>query len=239
MAPDRASPNFSPRQRNYTEQDVSLLVIHYTGMESCSAALDRLCDPAAEVSAHYVIDEDGCLHQLVAEDQKAWHAGRSYWRGISDVNDASIGIELVNPGHEWGYRPFPERQISRLIRICNDLSESYQIPPWGIVGHSDVAPGRKNDPGELFPWPELAFSGLGIWPSEIDYDPSVNPWADLALIGYACPNDPNQGSEILIPKTAEKDVVTAFQRRFLPNCMSGVLDQRTLQRIRCIAANFC
>jgi N-acetylmuramoyl-L-alanine amidase len=134
----------------------SLVVLHYTGMRTATDALERMCNPAAEVSAHYMIDEDGTVTQLVDEEHRAWHAGRSSWRGETDVNSASIGIELVNPGHEFGYRPFPEVQIEALLPLLSDIVQRRAIAPANVVGHSDVAPARKQDPGELFPWERLA-----------------------------------------------------------------------------------
>jgi N-acetylmuramoyl-L-alanine amidase len=154
---DSPSPNWNERKL-----PVSLVVLHYTGMETAQAALARMCDPAAEVSAHYMIEEDGTVHRLVAEEHRAWHAGRSYWRGITDINSASIGIELVNPGHEHGYRPFPEAQMEALIPLLAGIMARHNIDPAGVLGHSDVAPARKEDPGELFEWEVLARYGLAL-----------------------------------------------------------------------------
>ena len=212
-----------------------MLVLHYTGMESCSQALDQLCDPASKVSAHVLIDEDGTFHRLIGDEYRAWHAGTAYWRGISDVNSASIGIELANPGHEYGYRPFPEAQIKVLIDVCRQMINEYGIPGWGVVGHSDIAPSLKTDPGELFPWQRLAKAGLGLWPDTTDFDKSNDPWTDLAKIGYAVPGDINRGSTILAPETAQTDIVSSFQRRFRPAHISGALDSETLRLITAIA----
>ncbi|MEO5866412.1 MAG: N-acetylmuramoyl-L-alanine amidase, partial [Sphingomonas sp.] len=148
---DQPSPNFDDRLL-----PVSMIVLHYTGMQDARSAIDRLCDPAAKVSAHYVVDEDGSIHRLVGEDKRAWHAGRSRWRGVEDVNSASVGIEIVNPGHEFGYRPFAEEQIDALIPLVAEIKERHGITRGNVVGHSDVAPSRKQDPGELFPWARLA-----------------------------------------------------------------------------------
>jgi N-acetylmuramoyl-L-alanine amidase len=139
-----------------------MVVLHYTGMQTMQEALDRLCDPAAEVSAHYLIDEDGTVIRLVPEEKRAWHAGRSYWRGITDVNSASIGIEIVNPGHEFGYRPFTDAQMESLIPLLSSIMARHNIEPANVVGHSDVAPARKQDPGELFEWELLARYGLAL-----------------------------------------------------------------------------
>lgn len=144
------SPNFTARRGGH--EIPSMIIIHYTGMKTGQEALERLCDPEAQVSAHYVIEENGDIYQLVDDDKRAWHAGASEWQGETDINSASIGIELVNPGHEWGYRDFPDVQIEALIELSKDLVERYGIPVERILGHSDVAPGRKQDPGELFPW---------------------------------------------------------------------------------------
>ena len=152
---DRPSPNWDSRGG----MPVDMLVLHYTGMPSGEAALARMCDPAAKVSAHYMIDENGTVHALVPEEMRAWHAGVSYWAGARDINARSIGIELVNPGHEFGYRAFPEGQIAALIELASGILTRHPIAAWRVLGHSDVAPMRKDDPGELFPWPELARQG--------------------------------------------------------------------------------
>ena len=197
-----------------------MLVLHYTGMETASAALDRLCDPVAEVSAHYVIEEDGSLWSLVPETQRAWHAGASFWRGETDVNSASIGIEIVNPGHEFGYRPFPDAQMRTVEALAAEILARHPIPPCNVVGHSDVAPRRKQDPGELFDWRRLARAGVGLWPVKIG-DPSAAPEADLARIGYELDD---------LAAT-----VTAFQRRFRPSRVDGLLDEETRSRIAAVA----
>ena len=202
------SPNFGPRRNGPL---VDLLVLHYTGMASAAEALARLCDPAAEVSAHYLIDEDGTVHALVDEAMRAWHAGRGWWRGETDVNSRSIGIELVNPGHEFGYRPFPATQIAALTALAAGILARHPIPPRNVVGHADVAPGRKRDPGELFPWRELAAAGIGLWPA-----PAVagsDPMAMLAAHGYDI--------------TDAGAAIAAFQRHFRPARVDGVIDAET------------
>ncbi|WP_230770251.1 N-acetylmuramoyl-L-alanine amidase [Sphingomonas sp. Leaf4] len=191
-----------------------MLVLHYTGMIDAASAIARLTDPNAEVSAHYVIEEDGCIHRLVAEDKRAWHAGKSHWRGITDVNSASIGIELVNPGHEWGYRGFPDAQIGALIPLLHAIKERHGITRGNVVGHSDIAPARKDDPGELFPWGKLARLRLALpRPAKGLMDPG---WSDagflLALERF--------GYDV----TDEVAAVTAFQRRFRPEVIDGVVD---------------
>ena len=154
---EQPSPNWNER-----ELPVSMVVLHYTGMQTADEALARLCDPAAKVSAHYLIDEDGTVTSLVPEEKRAWHAGNSYWRGITDVNSASVGIELANPGHEWGYRPFPEAQMEALLPLLANIMDRHDIPRGNVVGHSDVAPARKLDPGELFDWERLARLRLAL-----------------------------------------------------------------------------
>ncbi|OKH88213.1 hypothetical protein LF95_16310 [Thalassospira sp. TSL5-1] len=162
------SPNFGERPADST---IDMLVLHYTGMPSGEMALERMCDPASQVSAHYMIEEDGCIYQLVAETKRAWHAGRGQWRGCSDVNSRSIGIEIVNPGHEFGYRPFAVQQIDALKALCKAILARHDIPAHHIIAHSDMAPDRKEDPGELFPWQQLAAEGIGLWPDE----EAINP----------------------------------------------------------------
>ncbi len=153
------SPNYDNRTK-----PISVLVMHYTGMKTGAAALDRLCESAAKVSAHYCIEEDGTLHKLVEESHRAWHAGLGCWQGETDVNNISIGIELVNKGHKYGYTTFPDEQINQLIDLSQRIIEKYAINPDNIIGHSDLAPDRKEDPGELFPWKHLAQQGIGLYP---------------------------------------------------------------------------
>jgi N-acetylmuramoyl-L-alanine amidase len=200
----RPSPNHDDRGG----AAVDMLVLHYTGMRTAEAALARLCDPAAKVSAHYTVDEDGAVYAHVPEDRRAWHAGISHWAGVSNVNARSIGIELVNPGHEFGYCEFPEAQIAALIGLCNGVLSRHSIPPARVLGHSDVAPARKEDPGELFSWATLAKAGIGLWSERIASD--LGPEA-LARYGYdlAAPQD---------------KVITAFQRHFRPQKLDGKWD---------------
>ena len=205
---ERPSPNCGPRPDGIP---VDTLVLHYTGMKSAEEALARLCDPAAKVSAHYCVDEDGAITRLVAEDQRAWHAGIAYWRGETDINARSIGIELVNPGHEFGYRPFPEVQITALTLIASAILRRHPITPRNVVGHSDIAPSRKQDPGELFDWPRLARVGIGLWPESVPAKPEDVPMM-LAEYGY---------------RSEEEGVVAAFQRHFRPSRIDGVADEET------------
>ena len=191
-AMERCSPNHGPRPK---PARIDMLVLHYTGMVSAAAALERLCDPDARVSAHYVIEENGAIWRLVPEALQAFHAGRSCWAGSSNLNELSIGIEIVNPGHEWGYRPFPEEQMVALERLSGTLLSRFLIPPDRVVGHSDIAPDRKSDPGELFDWPRLARAGIGTWPEPaadlahrrgrgVGVVERAGALADLAAIGY-------------------------------------------------------
>lgn len=203
------SPNWNERQA-----PVSMLVLHYTGMRTADEALARLCDPAAEVSAHYLVDEDGTVTRLVAEDKRAWHAGRSYWRGITDVNSASIGIELVNPGHEFGYRPFTDAQMEALIPLAAAIKQRHDIPRANVVGHSDVAPSRKLDPGELFDWEMLGACDLALRTPDITLGmPFDNDGAFMLALE-------RWGYDISEPEPA----VAAFQRRWRPRMVNGQVD---------------
>jgi N-acetylmuramoyl-L-alanine amidase len=204
----------TPNQDERGGAAVDMLVLHYTGMASADAALARLCDPAAKVSAHYAIDEDGTVYAMVPEARRAWHAGISYWAGARDINARSIGIELVNPGHEFGYRAFGEPQIAALITLCHGILARHPIPPWRVLGHSDVAPARKDDPGELFPWAGLAEAGIGIWPIRGEDPGEVAVPALLTRYGY----DPDAPPE---------KIVTAFQRHFRPSRVDGMADDET------------
>lgn len=216
----RLSPNHNARPAGGA---VDTLVLHYTGMRSCAAALDRLCDPVAKVSAHYLIDENGAVHALVPEDRRAWHAGAAFWRGARDVNGHSIGIELVNPGHEFGYRPFPEDQMKTLIGLCADILARHPIAPRNVVGHSDVAPTRKRDPGEKFDWPRLADRGIGLWPGSAA--PRALPEGEvLVLLGTYGYDTGAGGAE-------GAAAITAFQRHFRPTRVDGVADPDTAGRL--------
>lgn len=203
------SPNFEARQ-GYKEP--AYIVLHYTGMPTAQAALERLCAPESKVSAHLLIEENGRIHHLVDEEYRAWHAGRSYWQGERDLNSASIGIELVNPGHACGYRPFPQAQIKRLAQYCRDIMLRYDIPSANILAHSDIAPDRKTDPGELFPWQDLAAQGIGLWPApqEMDYQAAE----DLILNASALRE---QFTAFGYNPEPEFDVILqAFHRRYYP-----------------------
>ena len=206
---DSPSPNFDAR-----DSGISMVVLHYTGMVDADSAIARLCDPEARVSCHYLIAEDGRILRMVAEEDRAWHAGRSCWRGVRAVNDCSVGIEIVNPGHEYGYRPFTEPQMEALLPLLAGIVGRHRVPPANVVGHSDVAPGRKQDPGELFDWARLAKHGLAIArPTRSLIDPH---WTDggflLALERW--------GYDVHEALPA----ITAFQRRFRPELIDGIVD---------------
>jgi N-acetylmuramoyl-L-alanine amidase len=206
---DSPSPNFDAR-----DSGISMVVLHYTGMRDAESAIARLRDPEARVSCHYLIAEDGQILRMVAEEDRAWHAGLSYWRGVHGVNACSIGIEIVNPGHEFGYRPFTEQQMEALLPLLAGIVERHGVVPANVVGHSDVAPARKQDPGELFDWARLAGHGLAIArPTRGLIDPH---WTDGGFVlalerwGYGV-------------HEAEPAII-AFQRRFRPELLDGIID---------------
>lgn len=207
---DEPSPNQDDR-----DEAVDMLVMHYTGMPTGRAALDLLKSPRAKVSSHYVVDENGAVYCLVPEGKRAWHAGVSFWRGRSMLNDTSIGIEIVNPGHAWGYRPFPAVQMQAVLSLSQGIIARHNILARNVVAHSDIAPNRKQDPGELFGWSFLAAHGVGLWTEA--FAPSVDWRADLAMIGY----------DMSLP---ERDVLFAFQRHFLPQHLTGEADTPTKER---------
>jgi N-acetylmuramoyl-L-alanine amidase len=212
---------------------VDMLILHYTGMQSAQAALARLCDPVAKVSSHYVVDEDGTIYRLVPEQRRAYHAGLSFWRGRRALNDVSVGIEIVNPGHEFGYRAFPAAQIGAVLDLCQRVLRAHDIPARNVVGHSDVAPNRKQDPGELFPWRELATHGVGIWP---DVDGAV-----AGLVGEpAGPllQDIGYDTDLLITREGLATVTRAFQRHWRPEAVTGLADAGTIGRM-CAVLRLC
>ncbi|MBI2707524.1 MAG: N-acetylmuramoyl-L-alanine amidase [Proteobacteria bacterium] len=203
------SPHFNERLC-----PIDALIIHYTDMLNAEEALAWLINPASQVSAHYLIDEEGLIYQMVEEDRRAWHAGKSFWQGCTNMNSCSIGIELANPGHTHGYIPFPEAQINSLIKISKDIQNRWGIPSSRILGHSDIAPQRKQDPGHLFPWKSLAQEGLGLWPlSTKEEKQDKNFVSLLAEIGY----------ETVSPS----HTLLAFQRHFQPHKIDGIADQET------------
>ena len=238
---EQSSPNFDDRTL-----PIAYLVLHYTGMESGAAALARMCDAQAKVSAHYMIEEDGRIFRLVDEERRAWHAGVSEWAGESNINSASIGIEIVNGGHDWpcedgSLPPYSDVQINALIALCKDIMGRHNIPAQNVLGHSDIAPSRKIDPGEHFPWDGLAAAGVGMWPNEAkgerDEDPRILFEAGqrdrgvaivqsgLARIGY--------GARV----TGEHDeltqgIIKALQRRFRPSKVDGIVDIETMSLVK-------
>ena len=224
------SPNFDVRR-----VPPDMVVLHYTGMATGEAALARMRDPQSKVSAHYMVEDDGRVFALVPEERRAWHAGVSFWKGTRDCNGASIGVEIVNPGHDLGYRPFPEAQIEALIALLGDVRSRWDIPDGRILGHSDVAPERKIDPGELFPWKTLAEAGHGLWVeppippgaplSQGDEGPGVFALqAGLTRLGYD--NAPSGRYDEI---TATN--VAAFQRHWRPEAFDGVADGQTRSRL--------
>ncbi len=234
----RASPNVGER-RGGSRPDI--LLLHYTGMGSGQAAEDRLCNPSAEVSCHYIVHEDGGVVQMVRESDRAWHAGKSSWMGVIDINSKSIGIEIVNPGHMLGYRPFPRRQIASVIGLCRGIVARHGIRPEMVLGHSDVAPGRKIDPGELFPWARLHREGIGhfVKPSRRRRGKCMGEGysgekvaalqAMLAGYGYGI-----EASGFYDSATAT--IVGAFQRHFRPARIDGVADPSTVATLRRLLA---
>lgn len=225
---ERPSPNFDDRSRA-----ADMIVLHYTGMQTGAEAIDRLCDPAAKVSAHYVVEEDGCVFRLVDEDKRAWHAGISSWKGEGDINARSIGIEIVNPGHEWGYRPFPDAQIGAVAALVRDIQNRRKISPARVLGHSDIAPGRKEDPGELFPWARLAEEGLaaGVYDGPPDMTLAFEDAVSLLrTIGYEI-------ADAAPGKPAPAAAVLAFQRRFCPAALGQAINPLTKAAIRWAATS--
>ncbi|OAZ11702.1 N-acetylmuramoyl-L-alanine amidase [Thalassospira tepidiphila MCCC 1A03514] len=230
----RPSPNFGDRPEGCP---TDILVLHYTGMQSGADALERLCDPESSVSSHYLIEEDGRIFQLVDEEKRAWHAGLGIWQGCQDVNSHSIGIEIVNPGHEYGYRPFPDIQIKSVIELAQDILKRHEIPASRIIAHSDMAPDRKEDPGELFPWQQLAENGIGLWPgcsgvpampsNMVDAPTTPDEFhALLDAIGYgAATSDEDKAKRTI-----------AFQRHWRQNDISGDVDSECIAVAKVLAS---
>jgi N-acetylmuramoyl-L-alanine amidase len=239
VAEVRPSPNHGERKLNAKPD---MIVLHYTGMRDTEAALVKLCSAGSEVSTHYVVMEDGYIVQCVPEARRAWHAGAAVWEGESDINSCSIGIEIANPGHSHGYPDFPKRQIAAVTALCRSVFTRYRIPAWRVLGHSDVAPARKQDPGEKFPWRVLCDSGIGLWvrPAPIvpggpvfvlgESDPAI---ADMqALLGQYGYNVPTAGEF----DGATRDVIAAFQRHFRPAQVDGIADTSTIATIKAVLA---
>jgi N-acetylmuramoyl-L-alanine amidase len=222
----RSAVNFGDRD---PELEIDILLLHYTGMESGEAAIDWLCCEESGVSCHYVVNEDGEIVQLVPEAKRAWHAGKSCWQNIADTNSRSIGIEIVNPGHHHGYPDFPVLQVDAVIELSKDIVSRHSIPARNVLAHSDVAPGRKMDPGEKFPWQKLHHAGIGLWVDE-EYDPShelklgdqgdgvARLQSDLLAFGYCL-----DVSGVFDSETRE--CIRAFQMHFYPARVDGIADQ--------------
>ncbi len=229
-----ASPNHG--ERLGTTRPL-LLILHYTGMPDGQGALERLSDPAAEVSCHYLVGEDGEIVQMVPEARRAWHAGQSVWEGVTDINSHSVGIEIVNPGHEWGYRDFPAGQMASVRALSRDIVRRHAVLPHHVLGHSDIAPLRKTDPGERFDWASLAADGVGLYvppvpirggrffsPGEAG-QPIEALQAMFSLYGY--------GLQITgVYDRLTEAVVTAFQRHFRPALVDGICDASTIETLR-------
>lgn len=231
---DRPSPNHDARPDGIA---IDILLLHYTGMQSTEAALDRLTDSEAKVSAHYLIDEDGRCYRMVDEARRAWHAGVAFWQGATNINARSIGIELANPGHQFGYRPFGDRQMECLKNLCKVILDRHPIPATRVLAHSDVAPDRKEDPGELFDWESLARNGIGMWPAEsadaaeiMDLPEAV---ALLSEIGYAVPASYTGPADTTMSQSTHS-VLAAFQRRWMRQNPTGALTPETAARIRSV-----
>ena len=234
----RVSPNFGPRRDRLVPD---MVILHYTGMQSAEAAELWLCDPASEVSSHYLVHEDGRIVQMVREADRAWHAGRGSWLGRADVNSCSIGIEIANPGHAFGYPDFPNRQIEAVIALCRGICVRHRVAPARILAHSDIAPGRTIDPGEKFPWARLREAEVGHWvePSPVrggrflsagdSGEPVEALQSMLALYGY--------GVEITgLFDAATQAVVEAFQRHFRQELVDGVADRSTIETLHRLLA---
>jgi len=230
------SSNFSRKSRK--SKDIKFIIIHYTGMQSKIVSIKRLLDPRHKVSCHYLIDRKGEVLKMVDENKIAWHAGKSKWKNFNNLNKNSIGIELVNKGHEFGYERFTNSQINKLIKLCLHLKKKFKIKNSNILGHSDIAPMRKKDPGEKFPWKKLHKSKLGIWhePLKINLK-NINKkkmgeffFKNLFKIGYRYFD---------LNKRTKKDIllILAFQRRFLPNKVTGKIDQKTYKISHFLAKN--
>jgi len=222
------SPNFENRPPGVS---VNLLLFHYTGMKSASEAIARLCNPNSKVSAHYLIDEGGNIFSLVEENKRAWHAGVASWNDDVDINNISVGVEIANPGHEFGYSRYPERQMVAVETLSIDIIKRHSIRAARVLAHSDVSPSRKCDPGELFDWERLAAAGIGIWPKmlpvSVDFEiGSIRQCQkQLKMIGYSL-----KVTGVLDECT--RDTILAFQRHWLPNRLTGKFDVETVWRMK-------
>jgi N-acetylmuramoyl-L-alanine amidase len=234
-----ASPNEGPRAEG---KAIDMLVLHYTGMLTEEGALRWLCDPESSVSSHYFVFEDGRMARLVDEDRRAWHAGKSFWAGETDINSRSIGIEIANPGHEFGYRDFPDRQIEAVIALCREILARRPIPAERVLAHSDVAPMRKEDPGERFPWQRLHEAGVGLWvpPAPIGAGPFLQIGDHGAGVGALKQRFRQYGYGLGEDSQFDDGtdaVVVAFQRHFRPAKVDGIADVSTIATLdRLLAA---
>ena len=224
------SPNFENRPPSVS---VNLLLFHYTGMKSASEAIARLCNPNSKVSAHYLIDEVGNIYSLVDENKRAWHAGVASWNDDVDINNISVGVEIANPGHEFGYSRYPERQMVAVETLSIDIIQRHSIRAARVLAHSDVSPSRKCDPGELFDWERLAAAGIGIWPKmlpvSVDFEiGSIRQCQkQLKMIGY--------GLKITgVLDELTRNTILAFQRHWLPNRLTGKFDVETVWRMESV-----
>lgn len=237
------SPNHGARKQadGLRERGPDMLILHYTGMADAGAALQWLCNPVSQVSSHYFVFENGHILQLVPEARRAWHAGASHWAGETDVNSCSIGIEIANPGHPGGLPDYPEAQLAATLNLCRDICERWSILPQRVLAHSDIAPGRKIDPGENFPWRRLAEAGVGLWtePAPIrggrflargeTGQPVEALQAMLAMFGYGCAVDGVFDEKL-------EATVAAFQRHWRQAKVDGVADASTITTLRDLLA---
>jgi N-acetylmuramoyl-L-alanine amidase len=233
----RPSPNHDAR----TGGPIDILLLHYTGMASTVAAIARLCDPVAKVSSHYLVDEGGEVFQFVAETRRAWHAGVSSWEGTGDINSRAIGIEIANPGHSFGYPDFTEAQIAAVVALCRDILARHPIRPHRVLAHSDVAPSRKADPGEKFPWERLYRAGIGAWTAPVpltDAEPGRHhePEIDIAEIQQALKRYGYGIEPTGVHDELTTAVVTAFQRHFRPARVNGQADRSTIATLAALLA---
>ena len=231
-----ASPNHDARAAR-----VDMIVLHYTGMARAEDALARLCDPQSKVSCHYLVLDDGQIWQLVPEERRAWHAGVSSWQGETDINSCSIGIEIANPGHDFGYPDFAKDQIDAVIALGRDVIARRKIPPPRVLAHSDVAPARKSDPGEKFPWRRLGAAGIGLWvaPSQIVPGPELDPGDHSEIVARLQQALAEFGYAVAVTGSyddATRGVVTAFQRHFRPARADGIADHSTIETLRRLLA---
>ncbi len=243
MSPDSPLVELCHDSPNHGERSgpIDSIILHYTGMPTGAAALELLCSPAAQVSCHYLVWEDGRIWQLVGEGRRAWHAGKSFWSGETDINSRSIGIEIVNPGHDGGAPPFPDAQVEAVIALCRDIAARRDIKPERILGHSDVAPGRKIDPGEIFPWPRLFEAGIGHWVAPAPIRPG--PVYESGALGppVVALQDMLAAYGYYVTPTgyfdaATSDAVAAFQRHFRPELVDGIADVSTVETLRDLIA---